>query len=182
MAACSQPIIFSLCHCHFSVSCALCCGVTCFHVCFFFCRLVLFGELLFKASLISAHLRGWKHAVFKRQLFTPGLQVMIIFLNKFLDSSIRSLVNNTSGCSERKERCFVLSRPTVQEPNRINLQAIKKIKLYLYFSYGRVTESASHNKTKWDKTEKSSRSSRWRASSHENEPKMIHSNTKIVAN
>lgn len=81
-------------------------------------------------------------------LFTPGLQVMIIFLNKFLDSSIRSLVNNTSGCSERKERCFVLSRPTVQEPNGINLQAIKKIKLYLYFSYGRVTESASHNKTK----------------------------------
>lgn len=121
---------------------------------YFFCRLVLFGELLFKASLISAHLRGWKHAVFKQQLFTPGLQVMIIFLNKFLDSSIRSLVNNTSGCSERKERCFVLSRPTVQEPNRINLQAIKKIKLYLYFSYGRVTESASHNKTKWDKTEK----------------------------
>lgn len=121
---------------------------------YFFCRLVLFGELLFKASLISAHLRGWKHAVFKRQLFTPGLQVMIIFLNKFLDSSIRSLVNNTSGCSERKERCFVLSRPTVQEPNRINLQAVKKIKLYLYFSYGRVTESASHNKTKWDKTEK----------------------------
>lgn len=81
-------------------------------------------------------------------LFTPGLQVMIIFLNKFLHSSIRSLVNNTSGCSERKERCFVLSRPTVQEPNRINLQAVKKIKLYLYFSYGRVTESASHNKTK----------------------------------
>lgn len=121
---------------------------------FFFCRLVLFGELLFKASLISAHLRGWKHAVFKRQLLSPGLQVMIIFLNKFLDSSIRSLVNNTSGCSERKERCFVLSRPTVQEPNGINLQAIKKIKLYLYFSYGRVTESASHNKTKWDKTEK----------------------------
>lgn len=121
---------------------------------YFFCRLVLFGELLFKASLISAHLRGWKHAVFKRQLFSPGLQVMIIFLNKFLDSSIRCLVNNTSGCSERKERCFVLSRPTVQEPNRINLQAVKKIKLYLYFSYGRVTESASHNKTKWDKTEK----------------------------
>lgn len=28
---------------------------------------------------------------------------MIIFLNKFLDSSIRSLVNNTSGCSERKK-------------------------------------------------------------------------------
>lgn len=29
MAACSQPIIFSLCHCHFSVSQALCWDVTC---------------------------------------------------------------------------------------------------------------------------------------------------------
>lgn len=149
---------------------------------FFFCRLVLFGELLFKASLISAYLRGWKHAVFKQQLFSPGLQVMIIFLNKFLDSSIHSLVNNTSGYSEGKERCFVLSSPNSPRTKYNQFTSHQKIKLYLCFLYGRVTESASHNKTKWDKTEKSSRSSRWRASSHENEPKMIHSNTKIVAN